>query len=126
MLTPANLFRMMSEFIFILLGGVLVWLGLNNRFLNPPSFNPRSPAWLGLGAALVYWGVRGWVKTSRAARTTDVMVARVGGASLVFVGLMMLSLVFLEFRWVGIVLATAGVVLALRGFLAAVLSLRAD
>jgi hypothetical protein len=126
MLTPANLFRMMSEFIFILLGGVLVWLGLNNRFLNPPSFNPRSPAWLGLGAALVYWGVRGWVKVSRAARTTDVMVARVGGASLVFVGLMMLSLVFLEFRWVGIVLATAGAVLALRGFLAAVLSLRAD
>jgi len=126
MLTPANLFRMMSEFIFILLGGVLVWLGLNNRILNPPTFNPRSPAWLGLGAALVYWGVRGWVKTSRAAKTTEVMVARVGGVSLVFVGLMMLSLVFLEFRWVGIVLATAGAVLALRGFLAAVLSLRAD
>ncbi len=126
MLTPANLFRMMSEFIFILLGGVLVWLGLNNRFLNPPSFNPRSPAWLGLGAALIYWGVRGWVKMARAARTTDVLVARVGGTSLVFVGFMMLSLVFLEFRWVGIVLATAGAVLALRGFLAAVLSLRAE
>ena len=126
MITPANLFRMLSEFIFILLGGVLVWVGLNSRFLNPPGFNPRSPAWLGLGAALIYWGVRGWVRTSRAARTTEVLVARVGGASLIFVGLMMLSLVFLEFRWVGIVLATAGAVLALRGFLAAVLSLRAE
>jgi hypothetical protein len=126
MLSPANLFRMMTEFIFILLGGFLVWLGLSNRFLNPPNFNPRSPAWLGLGAALIYWGARAWVKTARAARTSDRTVARVGGASLVLVGLMMLALVVLEFRWVGIVLATAGVVLVLRGFLAAVLSLRTD
>ncbi len=123
---PANLFRMMTEFIFILLGGFLVWLGLNNRFLNPPNFNPRSPAWLGLGAALIYWGVRAWTKTARAARTSSRMVTRVGGASLVLVGLMMLALVGLEFRWVGIVLAAAGGVLVLRGFLAAVLSLRTD
>jgi hypothetical protein len=126
MLNPANLFRMMTEFIFILLGGFLVWLGLNNRFLNPPNFNPRSPAWLGLGAALIYWGVRTWTKTARAARTSSRMVTRVGGASLVLVGLMMLALVGLELRWVGIVLAAAGGVLVLRGFLAAVLSLRTD
>jgi hypothetical protein len=54
------------------------------------------------------------------------MVARVGGASLVLVGCMMLSLAFLEFQWVGIALASAGAVLALRGFVSAVLSLRAD
>jgi uncharacterized membrane protein YbhN (UPF0104 family) len=126
MLNPANLFRMMTEFIFILLGGFLVWLGLNNRFLNPPNFNPRSPAWLGLGAALIYWGVRAWVKTARAAQTSGRAVARIGGASLVLVGFMILALVGLEFRWVGIVLATAGGVLALRGFVAAVLSLRTD
>ncbi len=47
MVNPANLFRMMTEFIFILLGGFLVWLGLSNRFLDPANFNPRSPAWLG-------------------------------------------------------------------------------
>jgi hypothetical protein len=126
MLNPANMFRMLTEFLFILLGGVLVWLGLNNRFLNPQSFNPRSPAWLGLGAALIYWGIRSIVKTSRAARTAGRTVVQVGGASLVLVGLMMLALVVLEFRWVGIVLAAAGGVLALRGFLAAVLSLRTD
>jgi hypothetical protein len=126
MVNPANLSRMVSEFIFILLGGFLVWLGLNNRFLNPPNFNPRSPAWLGLGAALIYWGARAWVKTARAARRADRLVARVGGASLVLVGAMMLALVGLEFRWVGVVLAIAGGVLALRGLLAAVLSLRTD
>ena len=53
-------------------------------------------------------------------------MARVGDASLVLVGFMMLALVVLEIRWVGIVLAAAGAVLALRGFLAAVLSLRTD
>lgn len=126
MLNPANMFRMMTEFIFILLGGFLVWLGLSNRFLNPPNFDPRSPAWLGLGAILIYWGARAWMKTSRAARTSERAVARVGGASLILVGLAMLALVFLAFRWVGLVLAAAGAVLAFRGFVAAVLSLRTD
>ena len=126
MVKPANLFRIMTEFIFILLGGFLVWLGLSNRFLNPPNFDPRSPAWLGLGAVLMYWGLRSWVKTSRAARTSDRAAARVGGASLVLVGFAMLALVFLAFKWVGLALAAAGGVLVLRGFLAAVLSLRVD
>jgi len=122
MLNPANLFRMMTEFIFILLGGFLMWLGLNNRFM----FNPRSPAWMGLGAVLIYWGVRAWTKTARAARTSDRTAARVGGTSLILVGFMMLSLIAMEFRWVGIALAVAGGILALRGLAAAVLSLRMD
>jgi len=126
MLKPANMFRMMTEFIFILLGGFLVWLGLGNRFLSPENFNPRSPAWLGLGAVLIYWGARGWLKTSRAARTSDRAVARVAGTSLVLAGGAMLALGFLAFRWAGLVLAAVGAVLALRGFLAAVLSLRTD
>jgi hypothetical protein len=49
---------------------------------------------------------------------------RVGGASLVLVGLMMLGLLFVEFRWVGTVLAMAGGILVLRGLVSAVLSLR--
>jgi hypothetical protein len=122
MLNPANLFRMMTEFVFILLGGCLVFLGLSNRFL----FNPRSPAWLGLGAVLIYWGARAWTKTMRAARTSDRMAARVGGTSLILVGALMLVLVVVEFRQVGITLAVAGGILALRGLAAAVLSLRMD
>ena len=116
---------MLIEFIFILLGGFLVWLGLGGR-LEPGNFNPRGPAWLGLGAALIYWGARSWAKTARAARTSDRTAAQVGGASLVLVGFMMLSLVFVEFRRVGIIFAAAGTILALRGILAAVLSLRSD
>ncbi len=126
MLNPANLFRMMTEFIFILLGGFLVWVGLSGR-LDPGNFNPRGPAWLGLGAVLIYWGARTLGQNgARGARTSDRTVAQVGGASLILVGLMMLSLVFVEFRRVGMVFAAAGMILALRGILAAVLSLRAD
>jgi hypothetical protein len=119
---PANLFRMMTEMIFVLLGCFLAWLGLSNQVM----FNPRSPAWLGLGAVLVYWGARAWMKTARAARTSERMVARVGGTSLVLVGFIMLGLAVVEFRWVGIVLAIAGAILALRGLAGAALSLRMD
>ena len=125
MLKPANLFRMMTEFIFILLGGILVWVGLSGR-LNPANFNPRGVAWLGLGAVLIYWGARGWAKTARAAQTLDRSIAQIAGGSLILVGLMMISLAFVEFRRAGIIFATAGAILALRGILAAVLSLRAD
>ena len=125
MLSPANLFRMMTEFIFILLGGILVWLGLSGR-LALGNFNPRGPAWLGLGIVLIYWGARTLTKTARAARTSDRFVAQVGGVSLILVGLMMLSLAFVEFRMVGIVFAIAGAILAVRGILAAVLSLRTN
>jgi hypothetical protein len=125
MLNPANLFRMMTEFIFILLGGFLAWLGLSGR-VQLGTFNPRGPAWLGLGAVLIYWGARTIAKTARSARTWDRAVEQVGGASLILVGLMMLSLVFVEFRLVGMVFVAAGMILALRGILAAVLSLGTD
>jgi hypothetical protein len=120
--TPANLLRMTNEMIFVLLGGLLVWVGLSSRFM----FDPRKPAWLGLGVILVYWGVRAWMKTRRAARTAERTAVRVGGASLAIVGLMMLSLVFVEFRWVGPLLALAGGILVLRGLVSAVLALRTN
>jgi hypothetical protein len=113
---------MTNEMIFVLLGGLLVWVGLSSRFM----FDPRKPAWLGLGVILVYWGARAWMKTRRAARTAERTAVRVGGASLAIVGLMMLSLVFVEFRWVGTVLALAGVILVLRGLVSAALSLRTN
>ena len=122
MLNPANLFRMMTEMIFVLLGGILAWVGLSSRFI----FDPRKPTWLGLGAVLVYWGARAWMKTQRVARTAERTVVRVGAASLAIVGLMMLGVAFVQFRWVGTVLAMAGGILVLRGLVSAVLSLRTD
>jgi hypothetical protein len=125
MLSPANLFRMMTEFIFILLGGFLFWVGLSGR-LNPRNFNPQGPGWLILGAVLIYWGARTLAQMARAARTWSRIAAQVGGVSLILVGIMMLSLPFVKFNKAGIVFAAAGATLALRGFAAAVLSLRTD
>jgi hypothetical protein len=122
MLSPASLFRMMTEMIFVLLGGFLVWAGLIGKFL----FNPRTPGWLLLGAVLIYWGARTWIKTMRAARTADRMANRIGGASLSVVGIMMLGLGFVELRWIGVAVAIIGGILIARGLTAAVLSLRAD
>src|SRR5258708_20921586 len=90
--TPASLLRMTNELIFVMLGGLLIWVGLSNRFM----FDPRKPAWLGLGVVLVYWGSRAWIKTQRAARTPDRMAARIGGASLALVALMMLRLLLVK------------------------------
>ena len=81
---------------------------------------------LGLGAVLIYWGARAWMKTVRAARTAERTVTRLRGASLILVGFIMLGLVIVEFRWVGTVLAVAGAILTLRGLVGAVLSLRAN
>jgi hypothetical protein len=66
------------------------------------------------------------MKTKRAARTAERTAVRVDGASLAIVGLMMLGLVFVEFRQVGTVLAVAGGILVIRGLVSAVLSLRTD
>jgi hypothetical protein len=122
MVSPANLFRMMIELIFVLLGGFLAWLGLSNKVM----FDPRSPAWLGLAAVLVYWGVRSWMKTTRAAKTADRTATRVGGVSLIVVGFVMIALVFVQYRLVGITMALAGFTLAVRGLAGAVLSFRSD
>jgi hypothetical protein len=113
---------MTNEIIFVLLGGLLIWVGLSSRFI----FDPRKPAWWGLGVVLVFWGARAWTNTKRAARSAERMAVRVGGASLAIVGLIMLSLLFVEFRWAGTMLALAGGIFVLRGLFSAGLSLRMD
>jgi hypothetical protein len=120
--TPASLLRMTNEVIFVLLGGLLMWIGMSHRFL----FDPRKPGWLGLGVILVYWGARAWIKTRNAAPAAERLAVQVGGASLAIVGVMMLSLIFVEWRWAGPVLALAGGILVLRGLFSIGLSLRMD
>ena len=121
MLTPVNLFRMLNELIFVLLGGLLVWLGLANRIF----VDPRRPAWLVLAAVLIIWGVRAWMKASLIAVRGLRAVARIRGASLALVGVLMISLVWLDFRWAGVALAVAGAILIARGLADALLALRA-
>jgi hypothetical protein len=71
-------------------------------------------------------GLAGLDKNAEGRATADRMAARLGGTSLSIVGLMMLSLVFVEMRWAGTMLALTGGVLVLRGLFIVGLSLRME
>jgi hypothetical protein len=58
MLKPDRLMHLMIELIFLLLGGLLVWLGLTRHIF----FDRSSLAWTILSAALILWGLRALYK----------------------------------------------------------------
>ncbi len=119
MLSPANVFRLLNELVFVLLGVLLVWIARTSRY----SFNRRAPAWIGLGAFLVYWGLRAWWRGGRQASRGEAATA-VRGASLALVGGMMLGIAWVPFRWTAPLLGAAGAALMLRGLVSAVLVAR--
>jgi hypothetical protein len=117
MLTPQQVLRITIEIIFVLLGGLVVWLGLSGHIL----FDRRKPGWLLLSIALILWGVRALYKPGQWWSRQEQLTR---GLSLTLLGLAMLAISRVPFEWVGPLLAFAGVLLALRGLLGAVLILR--
>ena len=108
MLRPEQLIRVVIELIFVLLGGLVVWLGVTNQIF----FDRRTPAWMILAIALIAWGAyafarpaRGWLRGERWTR----------GVSLVLLGVIMLAITRVPFLMIGKLFAVAGVILALRG-----------
>jgi hypothetical protein len=108
MLRPEQLIRVVIELIFVLLGGLVVWLGLTNQIF----FDRRTPAWMILAVALIAWGgyafarpARGWLRGERWTR----------GVSLVLLGIVMLVITRVPFAMVGKFFAVAGIILVLRG-----------
>lgn len=117
MLTPQNLQRVVIELIFVLLGGLIVWLGLTGQIF----FDRRRLPWLILSIALILWGLRAlyarrqwWVRWEHWIR----------GLSLTLLGVVMLAISRAPFAWVGRLMAVAGVLLVLRGLLGSILVLR--
>jgi len=114
MLTPQRALRLMIEVIFLLLGVLVVWLALSGRIL----VERHRPSWLILSGALILWGLRAlygpnkwWARWENWTR----------GLSLALLGVVMLAISRVPFMWVGPLLATAGVLMILRGILGAVL-----
>jgi hypothetical protein len=117
MFTPERLLRLMIEFIFVLLGALLIWLGIERR----TYVDRHSISWLVLSVALVLWGVRAvykpgqwWLRWQNWTR----------GLSLVLLGVLMLGISRAPFLWVGPMLAAGGGLLALRGVIESVLIFR--
>jgi len=120
MLTPERITRLMIEFVFVLLGGMLIWLGLVG-FYHGRMINRSSTGWLILSVALIVWGVRAlyspgqwWLRWQNWTR----------GLSLALLGVLMLAMSRVPFLWVGPMLAACGGLLVVRALIAAVLVFR--
>lgn len=107
----------MIEVIFVLLGGLMVWLALTGRI----TVERHKPSWFILSAALILWGLRAlygpnkwWARWENWTR----------GLSLVLLGVVMLVITQAPFLWIGPLLAMAGIVMCLRGIIGAFLAFR--
>jgi hypothetical protein len=117
MAAPANLFRLLSEFILLLLGALLILLALTRRVGLPA----RPQALIFLGVLFVYWGVRAWMRREQDSSRAQ---THLRAGSLVLVGLFVLGIPLLPLRHANLLLGIAGAVLVLRGILSALLSFR--
>jgi hypothetical protein len=117
MLQPDRLLRLAIELVFVLLGGIIVWLGLTQQVF----FNPQKWSWLVLSVALVVWGVRAIAKPSRSWAPWEHWMR---GLSLVLLGIVMFAISRATLQWVGRLLAIAGLILILRGLVACALLAR--
>lgn len=112
-----RMLRLFVELIFVLLGGLMIWLGWTGHFRY--GFDPRSAGWLILSAAVILWGIRALFGKRSAKKWAN----WTRGISLILVGLVMLAITRATMQTIGPLLAAAGVLLVLRGFVAAVLAI---
>ena len=103
---PARSFHMLNDFIFILLGGLL--LALHNRVAPPAHFG----AWILLGAALVAWGACSCLWPRRGMSGWD---GRLQGVSLAAAGLLAMVIALSPVGYFPALIALIGVVLIVRG-----------
>jgi hypothetical protein len=120
MLSPARLTQLLMEFVFLLLGALLLWFAANQR-IDFSRFDRRGTTWLVLSVALIAWGLLAlakpgqfWAKWQKWNR----------GGSLVLLGVVMLAISRVPFDWVVKLLAAAGLILVARGILGTLLILR--
>jgi hypothetical protein len=113
--STTQLFRLMNEVVFVLLGALLAWAAFTGHYFS----NPRAMTWILLAGLLVAYGAVAamWSSGPRS-------IAIVRGGSLIIVGLIMLALSHVILRWVQPMLIIAGATLAARGLIVAVLVMR--
>src|SRR6266478_2281694 len=56
MLSPARLTQLLTEFVFLLLGVLLLWFAANGR-IDFSRFDRHGTSWLVLSVALIAWGL---------------------------------------------------------------------
>jgi hypothetical protein len=116
-LTPASLFRLLSEFIVLLLGALLILLALT----RPVGLPTRPSALVLLGIFSLYSGIRAWMRGEADPARVQ---THIRGGSLVLVGLLVVGIPLMPLRYANFLLGTAGSVLVLRGLVGAFLSFK--
>jgi len=120
MLSPARLTQLLTEFVFLLLGALLLWFAANQR-IDFSRFDRHSTTWLILSVALIAWGLLALAKPSQFSAKWQKWNR---GGSLVLLGVVMLSISRVPFAWVVKLFAAAGLILVVRGILGSLLILR--
>src|SRR6204780_408396 len=117
MASAINPFRLLSEFIVLLLGALLILLAFSGRVGLPT----RPAALIAVGIVFLYWGARAWTRRGPAALHWS---SKIRAGSLALVGTLILGVPVLPVRCIPLLLGLAGAVLVLRGTLGAILFAR--
>jgi hypothetical protein len=114
---PINLFRLLNEFILLLLGALLILLAATHKMALP------SHPWvlIVLGFAFLLWAARAW---SRPAPNEGQLMTGVRAGSLGIVGILLIAIPLLSLGQSNQLLEIAGAVLVVRGIAGGLLSLR--
>jgi len=116
-LTPDKSLRLSIEIIFVLLGGLVIWLGATHHIF----FDRRRISWLLISIELIVWGARALYKPGKYWSRLESWSR---GLSLLLLGIVMLAISRVSFSWVGPLLSVAGILLLVRGLAGSVLVFR--
>jgi len=117
MFSPARLMQLVVELIFLLLGVLVFWLGMNGRIY----FDRRSVPWVVTSAGIAAWGL---LALGKPGPWSERWQKRNRGASLLLLGILMLAITRVPFRLVSELLTFSGLVLLLRGVFGSLLILK--
>jgi hypothetical protein len=112
-----NLFRLLSEFIMLLLGALLLLMAATHKTALPS----RPALLIVLGFVFVLWAARAW---ARPAPREGQLLTGVRAGSLAVVGVLLIAIPLLSLERANLLLAIAGAVLVVRGTVGGLLSLR--
>lgn len=107
----------MIEIIFVLLGGLMIWLALSGRI----TVERHKSSWFILSGALILWGLRALYGPNKLRARWENWTR---GLSLALLGLVMLVITRAPFLWIGPLLAIAGALMCVRGVIGATLVFR--
>jgi hypothetical protein len=114
MAARANLFRMVNEFIMLLLGALLILIATTR------TVGVSHPAvMMVLGVVFIMWAARAW---SRPGPKEPRVLAGIRAGSLAIVGVLLIGIPLLSLSHESLLLGIAGAVLVARGILGGLLS----